>query len=59
MWLISFNSVSTEAGEFWAHACVTCFVAPCLEVVVVAGLVWFWRCVASPVDFFYIVFFLN
>ena len=21
MWLISFNSVSTEAGEFWAHAC--------------------------------------
>ena len=53
---ISTNPGSMEAGEYGLTR-GTCFVARCLEVVAVAGLMWVSWCVFGGVDFF--VFFFD
>ena len=53
---ISTNLRSMEAGEYGLTR-RTCFVARCLEVVAVAGLLWISRCVLSAAGFFRVLIF--
>ena len=53
---ISTNTGSMEAGENGLMR-GTCFVARCLEVVAVAGLMWISWCVLGRAGFFVFVFF--
>ena len=55
---ISTNQGSMEAGEY-GLTCGTRFVARCLEVVAVAGLMWVSWCVFSGAGFFCVFFFLR
>ena len=50
-WPISTNPGSMEAGEYGLTR-GTCFVARCLEVVAVAGLMWVSWCVFGGAGFF-------
>ena len=58
---ISTNWGSMEAGECGLTS-GACFVAPCFELVAVAGLLWISWCVLGAADFFvclfYSIFFL-